>query len=82
MESGDIQSSNEKLKEVCEKLKREINLNRNILLINTPKFNSNAFEIEVARNRCYYAFPPTGIQYMASSLNGRGLNIEKLDLNF
>jgi len=82
MESGDIQSLNEKLKEVCEKLKRKVNFNRNILLINTPKFNSNAFEIEVARNRCYYAFPPTGIQYLVSSLNGRGLNIEILDLNY
>lgn len=75
-------SPNEKLKRYCEELKEKIDLNKNVLLIKGPQINLNAFELEVARNRCYYAYPPTGLQCLAAAMKEHGLNVKILDLNF
>lgn len=86
MEIGDLQSlnnsSNQRLKNCCNKLKKRINLNSNILFINLPQFSLERFEGEVAKNRGYYAYHPTGIQYLISALKDRGLEIDILDLNY
>ncbi len=76
-----MSSSNEKLKEYCEELKKR-HIDNQILLIKGPQVNLNAFELEVAKNRCYYAYPPIGLQYLASALAHRKLDIKILDLNF
>ncbi|MBT4165922.1 B12-binding domain-containing radical SAM protein [archaeon] len=73
---------NEKLKKYCEHLKQKIPLNKEILLIKGPQINLNAFELEVAKNRCYYAYPPTGLQCLAAAMRKHGLKIKILDLNF
>ena len=75
-------SPNEKLKKYCEELKQKIPLNKEVLLIKGPQINLNAFEVGVAKNRCYYAYPPTGLQYLAGAMKGHGLNVKILDLNF
>ncbi len=86
METGATQllndSSNENFKRCCQELRQTNELNNKILFINLPQFNFNAFEIEVAKNKGYYAYPPTGLQYLAQSLQGRDLDIRILDLNF
>lgn len=82
METGDLQSSNEKLKEYCKELKQKIPLNNSILFVNCPQFNLNTLEIDVAKNRGYYAYPPTGLQYLSAALENRGLNIKIFDLNY
>lgn len=81
MGTGDLQSSNRKLAEYCGELKKR-GLNRNILFVNCPQFNFEAFEHEVAKSKCYYAYPPRGLQCLASALEGRNLNIRILDLNY
>lgn len=86
METGDLQSLNEplnkNLKEYCDELKQNVVLNSNVLFINLPQFSLERFEKEVAKNRGYYAYPPTGLQYLTTALEGRGLNIDILDLNY
>ena len=82
MEIGDLQLSNEKLKKYCDELKKTISPNREVLFIKGLQLNLNSFEIDVARNRCYYAYPPTGLQYLAAAINERHLKVKILDLNF
>ena len=82
MEIGDSQSSNELLRKYCNELKEKVLLNRNILLVKGPQLNLNSFELEVAKNRCYYAYPPTGLQYLASAINHRNLDVKILDINY
>jgi len=86
METGDLQSlnktSNQKFKNYCEELKRERCINLNILFINLPQILFNKFEPEVAKNRGYYAYQPTGLQCLISSLGERKIAINLLDLNY
>src|SRR3989338_2750908 len=79
---GDSQLLNERFIKYCNELKSKILLNNKILFVKGPQFNLDSFEVEVAKNRCYYAYPPTGLQYLASSINGRGLEINILDINY
>src|SRR3989344_726689 len=86
METGDTQllhnSANQKLKIFCNELKQKVNLNKNILLVNLPQFSLERFEREVAKNKVYYSYPPTGLQYLVSALKNRDLEIDILDLNY
>ncbi len=82
MATGDIPSSNENLRAYCRELGKEIPLNNRFLLVKGPQLNLAAFEAEVAQNRCYYAYPPTGLQYLAAAVEARGLQVKILDLNF
>ncbi|MBS3075003.1 B12-binding domain-containing radical SAM protein [Candidatus Pacearchaeota archaeon] len=86
METGDTQllhnSANQKLKIFCNELKQKVNLNKNILLVNLPQFSLERFEREVAKNKGYYSYPPTGLQYLVSALKNRDLEIDILDLNY
>lgn len=72
----------EKLNEYCNQLKKEINLNRKILFIKGPEINLNSFEREVALNQGYYVLPPTGLQFLASAIENRNLEIEILNIGF
>ena len=73
---------NSKLKEYCEELKRNYQINNRVLLVKVPSFDLAVFELDVARKRSYYAYPPTGLQYLSSALSKRGLDIRILDLNY
>ncbi len=68
--------------EYCRELRDEVHLNGRVLFVKGPQLNIESFERQVAKNRCYYAYPPTGMQYLKSSLKDRGLKIDILDLNF
>jgi len=74
--------ANRKLAAYCKDLREAIPPNNRVLFVKGPQVNLNAFESEVARNLCYYAYPPTGMQYLKSALKGRGLEIDILDGNF
>ncbi len=55
---------------------------RKITLINCPVFNFSAFNLEAARNRGYYSYPPTGLQCLKASLSNFDIEVDILDLNF
>ena len=63
-------------------LREKYRLNRKLLLVQVPQFQFESFNKDIARNKCYYAFPPTGLQCIAKSLENRNLEIQILDLNY
>ena len=63
-------------------LRNRHKLNNKVLLVQAPQFMPDSFDITVARNRGYYAYPPTGLQCIAKALSGRGLEVDILDLNY
>ena len=73
---------NDELEEYIKILHKKYKLNRKILLIQVPQFQFESFSCEIARNRSYYAFPPTGLQCIAKSLENRNFELKILDLNY
>tara|TARA_Y100001934_G_C12381227_1_gene792535 strand:- start:310 stop:2193 length:1884 start_codon:yes stop_codon:yes gene_type:complete len=56
--------------------------NNKITLIHCPTFSFQSFSLEVAKNRAFYAYPPTGLQCLKAALSPLGLEVDILDLNF
>ncbi len=78
----DAEFDNSKLEAYAKELSQKFNLNNRLLLVQTLQFQLDVFNIEVARNRGYYAYPPSGLQCLAKALEKQGLEIEILDLNY
>jgi len=74
--------TNLNLNEHIINLKKKFSLNNKILLIQTPQFLFESFNIQVAKNRGYYAYPPTSLQTIAKSISDLNLEINILDLNY
>lgn len=66
----------------CEELRCSFGIEKRLLLVQAPQFLFETINAEVIRNRGYYAFPPTGLQWLAKSLSGRDIDINIFDLNF
>ena len=71
-----------KLTRRCEELRSMFSIKKRLLLVQVPQFLFDTINVEVVQNRGYYAFPPTGLQCLAKSLSGRGIDIDIFDLNF
>lgn len=67
--------------EYCNLLKSKYRINNKVLFIQLPQFLFNSFNPKVAKQKGYYAFPPTGLQYLHESLKTRKLELKILDLN-
>ncbi|MBI4423968.1 MAG: B12-binding domain-containing radical SAM protein [Elusimicrobia bacterium] len=57
-------------------------LERRLVLIHSPTFNFEGFQPEVLKNRGYYAYPPRGLQCLATAVKDVGVKADLLDLNF
>lgn len=79
---GNMEKSARQLAEYAASLRSKFPLNSRVLLVQAPQLLFSAFNVEVAKRRGYYAYPPTGLQSLAKALEGRGLEIDILDLNF
>lgn len=75
-------ADNSKFTACVSLLNTQYKINKNILLIQSPQFLLDKFNVEVARAKGCYAFPPTGLQCLAKALSGRELDIDILDLNY
>jgi len=73
---------NTKLAKYIEMLCKKYVLNNKLLLIQAPQFLFDSFNVTVAKNKGYYAYPPTGLQWIAKTLSSRNLEIDILDLNY
>ena len=78
----ELDYKNIKLQEYVAELKERYKINNKVLLIQTPQFLFESFNIDVAKNRGYYAFPPTGLQTIAKSISSFDLEVNLLDLNY
>lgn len=63
-------------------LKGRYSLNGKLLLIQIPQFDFRYFNTAAAKSNGYYAYPPTGLQYLTSAVEGRDLEVRILDLNY
>jgi len=69
------------LRDYAELLKERFHPQRKLLLLQAPQFLFDAINVDVIRNRGYYAYPPTGLQWLVTSLSGRDIRIDVHDLN-
>jgi len=69
------------LQEYAKLLKKDFHPLKKVLLLQAPQFLFDAINVDVIRNRGYYAYPPTGLQWLATSLSGRDIHLELHDLN-
>lgn len=53
-----------------------------ILFVQIPQIILGSFNRDIALRRGYYAFPPTGLQYLYEAIKHRGLEVKILDLNY
>ncbi|MBF0191251.1 MAG: radical SAM protein [Magnetococcales bacterium] len=73
---------NAPLEALCHSLVERHRPNRRVLLIQVPQIILKSFNREVALNKGYYIFPPTGLQCLAASAWDRDLEFKILDMNF
>ena len=73
---------NRALDEFCAQMRERYIRNSKILLIQTLQLRLDAFKIEIAKNRGYYVYPPTGLQALVRAVSERDFDCEILDLNF
>jgi len=66
----------------CARLRERYPVNGRVLFVQIPQLLLESFNRDVALHRGYYAFPPTGLQVLHQALQGRGLEVRILDLNF
>lgn len=66
----------------CAQLRQILPSNNRLLLIQIPQVILGSFNREIALARGYYAFPPTGLQYLFEAIKHRGLDVRILDLNY
>lgn len=73
---------NSALDAYCAQLRETHPANNRLLLIQIPQVILGSFNREIALSRGYYAFPPTGLQYLFEAIKHRGLEVRILDLNY
>lgn len=74
--------NNSNLAEYTARLKSKYSLNKKVLFVQSLQFLFESLNLEVIKNRGYYAYPPTGLQHLVKALAGRDLEIKILDLNY
>ena len=74
--------ANQSFFENLNRIKAEFPFDNRVTLIHCPTFNFDSFNVEVAKNRAYYAYPPTGLQCLKAVLLDLGIQVDILDLNF
>ena len=82
LEIQDQLAANTKLAEFAAVLRRKYSLNNRVLFVQSLQFLFESLNIEVIKNRGYYAYPPTGLQHLIKALSGRNLEFKVLDLNY
>jgi len=74
--------ANQAFQKYLGQLKEQISTNQRITLIHCPTFNFDSLNTEVARNRSYYVYPPTGLQCLKAALSDLDVEVDILDLNY
>lgn len=75
-------ADNRPLEAYCTDLRAAHAPSRRILLVQIPQVILHSFNREIALQRGYYAFPPTGLQCLHEAIRHRAFEVRILDLNF
>lgn len=76
-----MSDSSQAFYEYCAQLRSACRPNKRVLFIELPQFLLSSFNLDVARKRGYYCFPPTGLQYLYEAVKRKNLEFAILDLN-
>ncbi len=62
----------------------EVKAPKELILINPPLVPEDAFDVQIARNRGYYAFPPNGLLYLCAVARevNPAIKLKVIDLNY
>jgi hypothetical protein len=62
----------------------EVKAPKELILINPPLVPEDAFDVNIARNRGYYAFPPNGLLYLCAVARevNPAIKLKVIDLNY
>lgn len=62
----------------------EVKAPKELILINPPLVPEDAFDVQIARNRGYYAFPPNGLLYLCAVARevNPDIKLKVIDLNY
>ncbi len=82
VQDSERQFDNLNLVQYVAELRQEFDIKRRMLFLQAPQFLFESINLDVIKNRGYYAYPPTGLQWIANSLEGRNIDIDIFDLNF
>ena len=82
LDTQDQSSDNAKLAEFAAVLREKYSLNNRVLFVQSLQFLFESLNIDVIKNRGYYAYPPAGLQQLTKAISGRGFEIRILDLNY
>lgn len=77
-----VAGHNTELDAYCTQLCKRLPANNRLLLVQIPQVILGSFNRDIALKRGYYAFPPTGLQYLYEAIKHRGLEVCILDLNY
>ncbi len=77
-----IRIANQGFFEYLGGLQEKFPFHNRVALIHCPTFNFDSFNVEVAKNRAYYAYPPTGLQCLKTVVLDLGIEVDIIDLNF
>lgn len=69
------------LQAYARELRERFGPGQRLLLVQAPGFLFETINPDVIRKRGYYAYPPTGLQRLTTSLSGRDIEVQILDLN-
>ena len=77
-----VSGDNAQFDTYCAQLREQLPANGRLLLVQIPQVILGSFNRDIALKRGYYAFPPTGLQYLYEAIKHRGLEVRILDLNY
>lgn len=63
-------------------LKQRYPVSNRLLFINPFQFDTRLFDLNIAKKRGYYAYPPTGLLFLTASIMHLGIEAQILDLNY
>ena len=69
---------NRRLADYCRELRRRYPIDERkgrILFVQIPQVILSSFNRDIALRRGYYAFPPTGLQYLYEAIKHRGMEV-------
>ena len=70
------------LNNYIKSLRQKYSISKKLLLINPLQFDVRLFDLDTAKRRGYYVYPPTGLLFLAASIMNRDVEVQILDLNY
>lgn len=82
MRNSFLNSPDSSLDNYVKRLIKKRRPGNRLLLVNPVQIDLGQFDMETARRRGYYVYPPVGLLFLAASVADMGVDVGILDLNY